>query len=386
MNLVVIMDDGLSHGVVMGLDLNQEPIELLPSYQGLIDQLESTQSRIHERIRHLGEVIERSRDVRQPGRSYHNLMYPSVQSSVGNSHVSLEIIRNVGTEGGESSRVDDVDVTERNNGTEKKYKGNSNQLVARALAMDPEVKKVDKEGGNFYDCNVCLELAEDPILTCCGHLFCWACFYKLPHQDSASKECPVCLGEVSDNAIVPIYGNGNNCDSLKTESIFKIPPRPKAQRIESNRQLRVTHGLPVPVSEAIRRIRTSIGAIGGHIWEIPRPEISNYNASSQNSQIPQTTDGLHHLPDHQGLRMSSENSSLSDISTALTEAEGIVDEIETYIGPPWRTRDVVDAAVQLESLTNTMQQQSSSSSRRRSQRLLDADRSSPRQSRRRRFN
>ncbi|GAA0145293.1 ubiquitin-protein ligase [Lithospermum erythrorhizon] len=422
------MDDRLSNGAVMGLDLNQEPRELLPTYQDLIDQLESTQSRIRERIRHLGEVIERARDLRQQARSSRELLYPSFQSFVENSHASLEIMRNVGNEGGESSRVDGVDVMERNNGIEKKYKRNSNQLVARALEMDPKIKKIVKEGGgNFYDCNICLEMAKDPILTNCGHLFCWACFFKLPHQDSTSKECPVCMGEVSDNSIVPIYGNGNDSGALKTESLFKVPSRPKAQRIEGGRQLRMTHGLSVPVSEALRRIRTSIGAIGGHFWEMPRHENSNYNVGSQNAQIPQTTDGLHHLPHHPGLTVSSENSSLSDISTALTDAEGIVDEIETYIGERlWHTQNLLsdmqtrtslssndpdpvtvnDAVLQTEnrslnsaitpaswttfetlndgaSIFDIPPLQPSSSSRRRSRRLLDADRGSSHQSRRR---
>ncbi|GAA0157385.1 ubiquitin-protein ligase [Lithospermum erythrorhizon] len=423
------MDNSSSDGVVTGLDLNEEPRELLPSYQVLIDQLGSTQSRIDERIRQLGEVIERARNFRQQVRSSHDLIYPSAQSFVINSHEFLEMTRNVGNESGESSRVDDVDVMETNNGIGRKYKRNSIQLVARALAIYPETRRVDKERVNFYDCNVCLQMAENPILTCCGHLFCWACFYTLPPQDSSSKECPVCMGEVSDHSIIPIYGNGNHSDALKTESTFEVPPRPKAQRIESGRQMRTTHGLSVPVSEALHRLRTIIGTTGDHLSEIPTLEHSNYNVAAQSGQT-----------HHQGLRVSSVNSSsLPNISADLADAEGIVDEIGTYIGarpwrtrtsvsdrqthiilssnyhdpptvndavvqadnqslnstdtaPSWRTSDIVDAAVQLGNLTNgtssianRLSQQSSSSTRRRSRRLLDADRSSSHQSSRRRL-
>ncbi|GFP93136.1 ring finger protein 5 [Phtheirospermum japonicum] len=129
--------------------------------------------------------------------------------------------------------------------------------------MDSKLKKSEKEGGSFYDCNICLELAKDPILTCCGHLFCWPCFYQVSKIDSSNKECPVCKGEVSDKTVTPIYGNGDSEGVCVTESGLKIPPRPKAGRVESVRQQFVTQGLPhVPVSEALRRIRISIGAMG----------------------------------------------------------------------------------------------------------------------------
>ena len=29
-----------------------------------------------------------------------------------------------------------------------------------------------------FECNVCLELASDPVVTLCGHLYCWPCLYR----------------------------------------------------------------------------------------------------------------------------------------------------------------------------------------------------------------
>ena len=29
-----------------------------------------------------------------------------------------------------------------------------------------------------FECNVCLELASDPVITLCGHLYCWPCLYR----------------------------------------------------------------------------------------------------------------------------------------------------------------------------------------------------------------
>nr|GEV07152.1 zinc finger, RING/FYVE/PHD-type [Tanacetum cinerariifolium] len=84
----------------------------------------------------------------------------------------------------------------------------------------------------------------------------------LSYMDSSAKECLVCKGEVFDSSITPIYENGKNQLVLKLESGVKIPPRPRARRVESIRQQRVVRGIShIPVSEALRRIRIRIGSI-----------------------------------------------------------------------------------------------------------------------------
>ncbi|KAL3516598.1 hypothetical protein ACH5RR_023500 [Cinchona calisaya] len=214
---------------------------------------------------------------------------------------------------------------DRNVDRGKGCKRESSLLVAMALEMDSEVKKVPEDCGNFYDCNICLNMARDPILTCCGHLFCWACFCKLPYVDSTSKECPACEGEVTDSNIIPIYGNGDSSRELKLESGMTIPPRPKARRVESARQQRVSRGVPdIPVAEALRRIRSSINAMG----ENPQQEEASTFGTNHTVSIREEV----RLRSRQLSRIFSDTvASLSSVSSALNNAERFVEDLETYL-------------------------------------------------------
>ncbi|KAL6568699.1 hypothetical protein OROHE_004383 [Orobanche hederae] len=90
---------------------------------------------------------------------------------------------------------------------------------------------------SFFDCNICLDLSKDPVVTCCGHLFCWPCLYRWLHIHFDAKECPVCKGEVTTKNLTPIYGRGKKAGNLEDDLSLKIPLRPQARRIESFRQV-----------------------------------------------------------------------------------------------------------------------------------------------------
>lgn len=90
------------------------------------------------------------------------------------------------------------------------------------------------DAGNF-ECNICFDLAQDPIVTLCGHLFCWPCLYKWLHIHSHSQECPVCKALVEEHKLVPLYGRGKNSTDPRSKSIpgVEIPQRPAGQRPET---------------------------------------------------------------------------------------------------------------------------------------------------------
>lgn len=30
-----------------------------------------------------------------------------------------------------------------------------------------------------YECIICIEIAKEPVVTKCGHLYCWPCIYEV---------------------------------------------------------------------------------------------------------------------------------------------------------------------------------------------------------------
>ncbi|KAK1326620.1 E3 ubiquitin-protein ligase RMA1 [Acorus calamus] len=98
-----------------------------------------------------------------------------------------------------------------------------------------------------FECNICMDVSREPVVTSCGHLFCWPCLYQWLHVHSDHKECPVCKGEVTESNLTPIFGRGSGAadesGAGKNKGIErdgapgpKIPPRPRGHRIESWQQ------------------------------------------------------------------------------------------------------------------------------------------------------
>ncbi|KAK8945759.1 E3 ubiquitin-protein ligase RMA1H1 [Platanthera guangdongensis] len=82
-----------------------------------------------------------------------------------------------------------------------------------------------------FECNVCLGLAADPVVTSCGHLYCWPCIYRWSHHEATPKSsplCPVCKSPFSESSLIPLYGCG--IDAKSRCGNHDIPDRPKDHR------------------------------------------------------------------------------------------------------------------------------------------------------------
>ncbi|GMJ05235.1 RING membrane-anchor 1 [Hibiscus trionum] len=103
-----------------------------------------------------------------------------------------------------------------------------------SISDSEPTKDLDKESSCF-DCSICFDAAKDPVVTLCGHLYCWPCIYKWLHirtpsldADPKQKNCPVCKVNISSGSLVPLYGHGasSRSQSKNPNSDMAIPQRP----------------------------------------------------------------------------------------------------------------------------------------------------------------
>ncbi|KAL0537134.1 hypothetical protein IC582_026104 [Cucumis melo] len=107
---------------------------------------------------------------------------------------------------------------------------NDNSLGGDKLRLDIQtyISDAEDEASHGFDCNICLDSVQDPVVTLCGHLFCWPCIYKWLHSKKLSAQqcqqvecrCPVCKAKVSRATLIPIYGKFQTTDASKA----KAPP------------------------------------------------------------------------------------------------------------------------------------------------------------------
>ncbi|XP_050228864.1 uncharacterized protein LOC126678040 [Mercurialis annua] len=235
----------------MNLDLNLGPgpetgSGSIPSEPiNLEDWIDDPLERIREAVR-ISSSRTRQRWRWRPLQVPHETHSLSVELNqlIGNSESVTTL------QAGEGS----VAAEERTNEVPKMCENNNGFLEDEVSEKTGDVEKESGTDGSFFDCNICLDLATDPVVTCCGHLFCWACLYRWLHVHSDAKECPVCKGEVTIKNVTPIYGRGSHTREVEEDSSLDIPVRPHARRVESWRQTIQRSSFSFPMEEMIRRL------------------------------------------------------------------------------------------------------------------------------------
>ncbi|CAN1278120.1 E3 ubiquitin-protein ligase RMA3 [Linum perenne] len=173
-----------------------------------------------------------------------------------------QLIGDSGSVGGLLAGEGSIAAEERANEDPKMCENGSGFLEDKVSEKKDDVEKGSGTLGSFFDCNICFDLASDPVVTCCGHLFCWACLYTWLHLYSGAKECPVCKGEVTIKNVTPIYGRGTNISRPPEEdSTLEIPNRPQGRRVESMRQAIQRNHFIFPMEEVIRRLGSRLDVV-----------------------------------------------------------------------------------------------------------------------------
>ena len=98
----------------------------------------------------------------------------------------------------------------------------------------------DKESSSFFECNICIDTAQEAVVSKCGHLYCWPCIYQWMSQKPHNPTCPVCKGAISKDTLTPIYGKYANQSDPRNQA----PPRPQGRREEPAQQNNFEFGGP----------------------------------------------------------------------------------------------------------------------------------------------
>jgi E3 ubiquitin-protein ligase RNF5 len=120
----------------------------------------------------------------------------------------------------------------------------SQRHVAYGNDNDSNHSEDDDDSG--FLCNICLDPVTDPVVTRCGHLYCWSCLFRWLSTNHTT--CPVCKAGVTRENVIPIFLGGNNKDPRNSgdsnskssgsgigDDVY-VPSRPQGQRPEPEDQ------------------------------------------------------------------------------------------------------------------------------------------------------
>lgn len=112
-------------------------------------------------------------------------------------------------------------------------KDDKNRLGGAAAANNSENKSDATDDSNTnaaFECNICLDVAREAVISMCGHLFCWPCLHTWLETRPNRQICPVCKAGIGKDKVVPLYGRDDANPKDPREK--PVPPRPKGQRPE----------------------------------------------------------------------------------------------------------------------------------------------------------
>ncbi|KAL5736305.1 hypothetical protein ACOSQ2_031093 [Xanthoceras sorbifolium] len=116
--------------------------------------------------------------------------------------------------------------------------------------------RVSEKDSSCFECNICLDSAHDPVVTLCGHLYCWPCIYEWLHVKTSSldadeqlQNCPVCKAKISVSSLVPLYGHGTSSSESKSKMpnsgvVVPCRPTPSLNTSTTNSSMHSTQQLP----------------------------------------------------------------------------------------------------------------------------------------------
>jgi len=122
----------------------------------------------------------------------------------------------------------------------------------------------EEDESSPFECNICLEIAKDPVVTFCGHLYCWPCLAKWFRSQYSTKICPVCKSDLEGGRIVPIYLRDTRTSSSQTEKEPEARPPGQYKELDTNSHTpTAAHNNTVANDSGPGILPTLFGTLGG---------------------------------------------------------------------------------------------------------------------------
>ncbi|KAF9354698.1 hypothetical protein BGX34_010857 [Mortierella sp. NVP85] len=110
-------------------------------------------------------------------------------------------------------------------GTGQVTEGSTSEPTVSSLEHS---KVPESDSSAEFSCNICFDTSVSPVLTLCGHLFCWSCLHQWLEAQHLNPTCPVCKAGCAQDKVIPIYGRGKE----QVDPRSTTPKRPPGQRPE----------------------------------------------------------------------------------------------------------------------------------------------------------
>ncbi|KAM0671767.1 hypothetical protein CWI42_121020 [Ordospora colligata] len=99
----------------------------------------------------------------------------------------------------------------------RKYQdmGGTNHIYGEAGKQPEQQYEADK-----YACSICYMSPDEPVVTLCGHLYCWGCIHAWSQSVGGCRFCPVCRSKMEIEELIPVL---SVCSKKRCG---RIPPKP----------------------------------------------------------------------------------------------------------------------------------------------------------------
>ena len=97
----------------------------------------------------------------------------------------------------------------------------------------PQASNSSEAEKHYFDCKICLEESKEPVVTLCGHLYCWTCLYDWARvKHSETVPCPSCNSAVEIKKVIPLYTSKE--EHARRDHAIPRRPQPTAAPFMAN--------------------------------------------------------------------------------------------------------------------------------------------------------